>query len=128
MAQKTSIWTLTPLLSFMIEIVRGRYLYVQFSLGLFNLQLIVTQAGCNQQIPTAPAVASVAVPVTTLAPKTTVPPRGPQPTITTVVYVTYNPPSSPSSVGSGGEVEGRGLEVRDSAGIPPPWILSLMGL
>jgi hypothetical protein len=132
MARKTSIWTLTLLLSFMIEIVHGHYLYVQSSLELFNLQLIVTQAGCNQQIPTAPAVASVAIPVTTLALKTTVAPlRPPLPTITAVVYVTYNPPSSPFSVGPGGveigEVEERALEVRDSAVIPPPWILSLIG-
>ncbi len=63
-------------------------------------------------------------------------------TITTVVYVTYVPPSSPFSVGPGGvkrdiasqvherelaPVEEKGLEVRDSQVIPPPWILSLIG-
>ncbi|KAE9373132.1 hypothetical protein N431DRAFT_544272 [Stipitochalara longipes BDJ] len=100
-------------------------------------------AGCNQQITTAApvVVAPTLPPKTTAAPvKTTAVPYRSS-TITTVVYVTYVPPSAPFSVGPGGvkrdvepqverelaQIEEKGLEARDSQVIPPPWILSLIG-
>lgn len=51
-------------------------------------------------------------------------------TITTIVYVTQVVPSRPGGIGEREEeiaVEEKALVARDSAVVPPPWILSLIG-
>ncbi|KAH8784652.1 hypothetical protein BGZ57DRAFT_925181 [Hyaloscypha finlandica] len=87
---KTSTWASTFLFSFMIKLAHGEYLRDAIN----KPPLLPLRQSSSPQLP-APKTAAAPVRPTTIARKS--------PTITTIVYVMYIPPSSPLSVGPGGK-------------------------